>query len=122
MNLEKGNIVTLENNKKYLILDNFTYNDDQYLYISSLDIKHICFVKVANIDNEIDIHVVKDEKLIKQFAQNYILNYSNQKISFEEFMRLIVENNQPNKLMYLLGLIIYNLGDKYIDLALDYLK
>ena len=51
MNLEKGNVITLENNKKYLILDNFIYNNEQYLYISSLDTRHICFVKVSNIKN-----------------------------------------------------------------------
>ena len=122
MNLEKGKIITLENDKKYLILDNFTYNNEQYLYISSLDIRHICFVKVTNINNEIDIKVIKDENLIKQFAQNYILNYSNQKTSFEDLIKLISANNQPNKLGYLLGLIIYNLGDEYINLAIDYLK
>ena len=54
MNLKKGNILTLENNKKYLILDEFIYNDEQYLYISSLDIRHICFVKVTNINNEME--------------------------------------------------------------------
>ena len=62
MDLSKGNVITLENNKKYLILDNFMHNNDQYLYISSLDIKHICFVKASNINNEIDIKVVKDER------------------------------------------------------------
>lgn len=122
MNLEKGKIITLENDKKYLILNNFTYNNEQYLYISSLDIRHICFVKVKNINNEIDIKVVKDENLIKQFSQNYILNYSNQKTSFEDLIKLISANNKPNKLSYLLGLIIYNLGDDYINLAIDYLK
>ncbi len=122
MNLEKGNVITLENNKKYLILDNFIYNNEQYLYISSLDIRHICFVKVVNIDNEINIHILKDENLIKQFAQNYIVNYSNQKPTIEEFLNLITSSNQSNKVEYLMGLIIYNMGEEYINQTIKYLK
>ena len=104
MNLEKGNVITLENNKKYLILDNFTFNNEQYLYISSLDIRHICFVKVVSVNNEIDIRVVRDENLIKQFAQDYILNNSNKKPSFEDFINLIKTNKNPDKIEYLLGM------------------
>lgn len=122
MNLEKGKVITLENDKKYLILNNFTYNKEQYLYISSLDIRHICFVKVININNEIDIKVVKDENLIKQFAQNYILDYSNQKPTFEEFINIITTSNKSNKLEYLMGLIIYNMGKEYINQAIQYLQ
>ena len=122
MNLEKGNVITLENNKKYLILDNFIYNNEQYLYISSLDTRHICFVKVSNIKNEINIHVLKDENLIKQFAQNYILNYSNKTPTIHEFINIIVNNKSPNKLEYLLGLIIYNMGENYINDTINYLK
>ncbi len=122
MNLEKGKIITLENDKKYLILDAFTYNNEQYLYISSLDIRHICFVKVTNINNEIDIKILKDEKLIKQFAQDYILDYSNQKTTLEEFINIITTSNKSNKLEYLIGLIIYNMGEEYINQVIQYLK
>lgn len=122
MDLSKGNVITLENNKKYLILDNFMHNNDQYLYISSLDIKHICFVKASNINNEIDIKVVKDENLIKLFAQNYILDYSNKKPSLEEFLNLITSSNKSNKLEYLLGLIVYNMDDELVNNATKYLK
>lgn len=122
MNIDKGNVITLENNKKYLILDNFTYNNEQYLYISSLDIRHICFVRVVNNGDNLDIKIVKDKNMIKEFAQNFILNYSNQKPSIEEFLKLIVESNHPNKLEYLLGLIAYSIGDQATTKIVDFLK
>lgn len=122
MNLEKGNVITLENNKNYLILDNFIYNNEQYLYISSLDIRHICFVKVSYADDDVDIHILKDENLIKQFAQNYILNYSNQKPSLEEFFNIVRTSTQPNKLEYLLGLLVYNTNDETVANAIKYLE
>lgn len=124
MQLEKGKVITLENGKKYLILDYFTYNNEQYSYISSLDAKHICFVKITDINGGIDIHVVKDEKLIKQFAQNYILNNSNQKPTFEEIFTAITTSNVPNKFEYLISLILCNcdIDKEYIKQALLFLK
>lgn len=74
----KGKVITLKNNKKYLILDNITYNKVKYLYLSSLDSKNlkICFAKAIKEKGSNFIEEIEDEKLIKELSAYYITHYT----------------------------------------------
>lgn len=74
----KGKVITLDNKKKYLILDNITYNRSKYLYLSLLDSKNlkICFAKASKENGLYFIEQIKDESLIKELSSYYITHYS----------------------------------------------
>lgn len=59
--MEKDLIVTLDDNKKYVIVSILEYQNNKYLYLSDIDdFKNIIIGKVEN--DEIDI--VEDEELL----------------------------------------------------------
>ena len=48
MNYEIGNEITLEDNKSYLIIDSFEFNNSKYLYLFNEENKEASLVKVIN--------------------------------------------------------------------------
>ena len=74
----KGKVITLENNKKYLILDNISYKKEKYLYLSSLAPNNlkICFAKASKENGSFFIEEIKDENLIKELSAYYITHYT----------------------------------------------
>lgn len=77
----KGKVITLDNSKKYLILDNITYNKGKYLYLSLLDSNNlkICFAKTSKENGSYFIEIIKDENLIKELSAYYIQHYTDKK-------------------------------------------
>lgn len=67
MQIVKGNIITLSDNKKYLVLSKIDYSNEKYLYLSNLedpvDIK-VCREESEN--ESLQLVVVTDKKLIKK--------------------------------------------------------
>ena len=71
--LEKDNIVTLGNNKKFLIIDKLNYNNSDYLYLTEVNEDETDFTgesdiaKVNMIDDNIELLSVNEEyDLIKE--------------------------------------------------------
>jgi len=74
-------IITLDNEVKYMIVDQGNYNEKCYFLVSKLDNENnltdtFSIVEETIIDNEKLISSVKDEKLLKSLA-----NYFNKRVS-----------------------------------------
>lgn len=85
MNIE--DIITLEDNTEYLILDIVEYNKDKYLYCVEIDknenpTDNYKYFKSNEDSNEIYIEEVSDTKILTEienlFAINYINDYKNE--------------------------------------------
>jgi len=48
MEFKKGNIVTIENNKEYVIVEMVEYNNFNYLYLACLDGNEFAIVKLES--------------------------------------------------------------------------
>ena len=64
--ITKGDIITLNDKRKYLVLSKVIYENEVYLYLSSIDNDHIlrvCMEKKIN-NEDISLIPIVDEKLI----------------------------------------------------------
>lgn len=64
--ITKGDIITLNDKRKYLVLSKVIYENEVYLYLSSIDNDHIlrvCMEKKMN-NEDISLIPIVDEKLI----------------------------------------------------------
>ena len=67
MNIKKGDIVTLNNNTKYIVLCKVLYNDKYYLYMTTIEEKPKIKICVENKDSDsIKLKDVEDSNLIKK--------------------------------------------------------
>lgn len=69
MIIKKGSLITLSDNKKYLVLSKVNYNDLVYLYLSSVEnepVQKVCIEE--STDDKIILSVVNDKKLIKELV------------------------------------------------------
>lgn len=62
MSFEKDQILTLENNFEYLVVDTVNYNNNQYLYLSRMDEDKFNIVKVINDNGIIGLGKLNDEE------------------------------------------------------------
>lgn len=62
MRFEKDQILTLENNFEYLVVDTVNYNNNQYLYLSRMDEDKFNIVKVINDNGIIGLGKLNDEE------------------------------------------------------------
>lgn len=64
--ITKGDIITLNDKRKYLVLSKVIYENEVYLYLSSIDNDHILRVCMEKKMNNEDINLIPivDEKLI----------------------------------------------------------
>ncbi|MBE6151726.1 MAG: hypothetical protein E7165_00210 [Firmicutes bacterium] len=62
MNFEKDQILTLENNLEYLVVDIVNYNNNQYLYLVRMDEDKFNIVKVINENGIIGLGKLSDEE------------------------------------------------------------
>ena len=61
--LEFGDIITLENNKKYLVSGTCTYNNKYYVYLVNIEKQLICVLGSVRED---DFQEITDEEEFKQ--------------------------------------------------------
>lgn len=63
MNIEKGEIITLSNNKEYICFETLTHNEINYLYLMSnfkpIEIK---FAKQTIEDGKIMVTIINDQQ------------------------------------------------------------
>lgn len=64
MNID--DIITLKNNKEYIIIDKETFNNNEYLLVDEVDknenlLDNYQILKVNNTNNKLTINIVKDE-------------------------------------------------------------
>lgn len=70
-----NNIITLENNEKYLTLNEVTYNKENYFLVMGVDEEKniipgkVNIFKEINKDNEIYIEIIKDSDLIMELTK-----------------------------------------------------
>lgn len=62
MRFEKDQILTLENNFEYLVVDTVNHNNNQYLYLSRMDEDKFNIVKVINDNGIIGLGKLNDEE------------------------------------------------------------
>ena len=71
MNNEKDYVVTLDNDKKYIVVDSINYDNKIYLYLTEMDDKNKYMI--GELDNE-DLIEIEDKnllgKLLLEFAKN----------------------------------------------------
>ena len=80
-----NNIITLENNEKYLTLNEVTYDKEHYFLVMGVDEEKniipgkVNIFKEINKDNEIYIEIIKDSDLIMELTKKLkeqIFNYA----------------------------------------------
>lgn len=68
MNEEKNLIVTLDNNKKYALVNSILFNEKKYIYLAELeDYKNII---IGEIEND-EITIVDDNELFGQLIMEF---------------------------------------------------
>lgn len=74
MQIEKNDLVTLENNRKYLVLSKVEYKDEFYLYLTSTNEPYeIVICKI--IDDELE--VITNEDLINKLSVLFYKDIAN---------------------------------------------
>ena len=87
--IEVGNIITLENNEEYLVLDQITYNNVKYIYSvrtidnDNLTDEYLIFEVIKDNDGEY-IKAIDDKKLYDELIQQFKESVSN-KILFDDY-------------------------------------
>lgn len=87
--IEVGNIITLENNEEYLVLDQITYNNVKYIYSvrtidnDNLTDEYLIFEVIKDNDGEF-IKAIDDKKLYDELIQQFKESVSN-KILFDDY-------------------------------------
>lgn len=65
MRIEEGQLITLDDNKEYMVLKILDYNNTRYIYLmtSSKPIE-VSFVKEEIVDNELTLVPISDTELV----------------------------------------------------------
>lgn len=62
MNFEKDDVVILNGETEYLIVDTMYYNSSKYLYLAKMDGSAFSIVRLENRDNSIGLSKLSDEE------------------------------------------------------------
>jgi len=84
MSYEIGNELTLEDNKSYIIVDSFEFNNSKYLYLINEETKEASLVKLVNDT----LYEIEDDNEFNN-ALNELINRNKDKIN-----ELIEETNE----------------------------
>ena len=84
--MEIEDIITLEDNLEYLILDKTIINNEKYLYCVEIDKEekpttNYNYLKEINVNNELYIEEVKDEKMLEMLINVFTNNYLSDSIN-----------------------------------------
>lgn len=87
--MNKEDIITLEDNTEYLILDIIELNHEKYMYcveINELELPtdNYAYFKEIKEQNDIYIEEVKDEKTLKNIISLFTNDYLNDSINTNE--------------------------------------
>ena len=82
-------IITLEDNKEYLILDIIEFNKEKYMYCVGIDKDEIptseyIYLKSIEENDEFYIEEVQDENVLKTIVTMFTNNYLNDSINNEQ--------------------------------------
>lgn len=64
MQIGKGDLVTLNNDRKYLVLSKVEYKGENYLYLTSSDEPY----EIMIVKEKIKLEIITDEELIKNLS------------------------------------------------------
>lgn len=78
--MNKEEVITLENNKEYVILDTVKYKDEKYLYCVGIDkdenpTKEYIYLKGIEEDGEFYIENVEDQETLQIIISLFTANY-----------------------------------------------
>lgn len=62
MKMKKGALVTLDDNKKYIVVDLATFNNIEFAYLTENESNDFIIQRVVNKDNEIYFEPVNDKE------------------------------------------------------------
>ncbi len=84
--MEIEDIITLEDNLEYLILDKTIINNEKYLYCVEIDKEekpttNYNYLKEIDVNNELYIEEVKDEKMLEMLINVFTNNYLSDSIN-----------------------------------------
>ncbi len=70
MNLESGELITLENNEEYIVMNNINYNDKNYVLLITSKAPISIKVAIEKIeDNKINLNIVENSKEIEELIK-----------------------------------------------------
>lgn len=78
--MNKEDIITLEDNVEYMVLDIVTINEDKYLYCVEIDEEEMPkmeykYFKEVNENGNIYVDEVEDQKVIETISAMFTMNY-----------------------------------------------
>ena len=87
--MNKEDVVTLENNKDYVILDIVEFNGDKYLYVVGIDENEAPtddyrYLRAVMEDNELYTEEVTDPNLLELIISLFTTNYLNESVNEEQ--------------------------------------
>lgn len=69
MKIEYQDIITLDDNNKYVVASKVNYNDSTYVYLVDInDNTNLKFAEIENNNTLSELDSIKDEKLIKELS------------------------------------------------------
>ena len=87
--MNKEDVITLENNKEYMILDIVTFNNNKYIYCVAIDEEEIPtdeykYLKVNEENNEFYIEEINNKEELDAALALFTTNYLNDSINDEQ--------------------------------------
>ena len=87
--MNKGVILTLDNNKDYLILDIVTFNNNKYVYCVGIDkgempTNEYIYLKVIEDNADLYVAEVNDKKELEAIIALFTTNYLNESTNVEQ--------------------------------------
>ena len=87
--MNKEDILTLDNNQEYMILDIITFNNNKYVYCVGIDKEEMPtneykYLKVSEDNADIYVEEVKDSKELEAIIALFTTNYLNDSINDEQ--------------------------------------
>ena len=87
--MNKEDVLTLENNQEYVILDIVEYNGEKYLYVVGIDENELPteeykYLHSTQMNNELYIEEVTDSKLLELLTTMFTTNYLNESVNEEQ--------------------------------------
>ncbi len=83
--MNKEEVITLENNKEYVILDTVMYKDEKYLYCVGIDkdeipTKEYLYLKGIKENDEFYVENVEDQETLNAIVALFTANYLSENI------------------------------------------
>lgn len=77
--IEKLSIITLDTDKKYVVVETMSYNDHNYLFLARIDdneeiLEEKIIVEQVKTDKGYGVKPIEDKEIMKSICQKYLDN------------------------------------------------